>query len=78
MNLLYKLRTERDLSILEASEKLKVSNKSLSSWEAGRVIPSLKNTVILSEFYDSSLSELAESILKESNLHPCLKTTPLK
>ena len=52
------LRTEKNVSQRELSEKLNVSVKSISHWETGYTEPSLSQLDMLADFFEISTDEL--------------------
>lgn len=57
---LVKLRKEKKWTQLELAEKLNYSNKAVSRWEKGEVLPDIETLNELSELYGIELSELFE------------------
>lgn len=55
---LVKLRKEKKWTQLELAEKLYYSNKAVSRWEKGEVLPDLETLNKLSELYDVELADL--------------------
>lgn len=58
---IYKLRTERNLSQGNLSEKLDVSRQSISKWENGAATPDLDKIIKLSEVFGITIDELVKS-----------------
>ena len=58
---LVKLRKEKKWTQLELAEKLNYSNKAISRWEKGEVLPDVETLNQLSELYGIELSELFEN-----------------
>jgi len=58
---LAKLRKEKKWTQLELAEKLNYSNKAISRWEKGEVLPDIETLNQLSELYGIELSELFET-----------------
>lgn len=58
---IYRLRTERNLSQGDLSEKLDVSRQSISKWENGAATPDLDKIIKLSEVFGITIDELVKS-----------------
>lgn len=64
--MIYKLRTEKNLSQGDLAEMLNVSRQSISKWENNSAIPDLEKIVKLSEIFNISLDELVKGERKEN------------
>ena len=52
------LRKNKGLTQKELANKLYLSDKTISKWETGEVVPSLEMLITLTNFYKISLDEL--------------------
>jgi transcriptional regulator with XRE-family HTH domain len=57
-NTLKNIRIDKNLSVLELSEKIKISHQNIYRWESGQVLPSINQLLILADFYKISIDEL--------------------
>lgn len=60
---LKELRLEHQLTQEELAQKIFVSRQTISNWENGKGQPDLENLILLSEYYQVSLTELVEGPL---------------
>lgn len=58
---IHRLRKQNNLTQLELAKKVNFSDKAVSRWEKGEVLPDLETLQKLSEIFDVSLSQLIES-----------------
>lgn len=61
------LRKEKDLTQLELSKKLKVSNQSVSKWETGACLPDPSKLEKISKIFNVSITELLSGERKTSD-----------
>lgn len=54
------LRNERQLTQEQLAEKLHVSNKTISKWECGNILPDFEMLINISKIFNVSLYELSE------------------
>lgn len=52
------LRLEKNLSVIELAKIVNISHQNIYRWEAGKVLPSIIQLIVLSEFYSCSLDYL--------------------
>lgn len=55
---LKELRTSRNISQIELSKEIYVSQSTVSKWENGLINPTMSNLVVLSDYFDISIDEL--------------------
>ena len=72
--MIYRLRTEKQLSQGELAEILEVSRQSISKWENNSAVPELDNLIRLSEIFEVSLDELVKGEEKIKEIPPEVKT----
>lgn len=63
---LYFLRKKHGLKQSEIAEKLKYSDKTVSKWETGEIVPSVETLVDISKIYNISLDTLVHPIEENS------------
>lgn len=57
-NRILELRNERRITQMALSESLNLSQKTISAYEVGRIVPSAENLIKLSNFFDVSIDYL--------------------
>lgn len=62
---LIKLRKYFKYTQAELAEKLQYSDKTISKWETGEIIPSLENLIKICELYDVTLDEITKPLPDE-------------
>ena len=62
---LLRLRKENNLTQAELARRINYSDKAISRWEAGEVVPDLETIYALSEVFDVPVSYITESRSKE-------------
>lgn len=55
---LKELRTSRNISQIELSKEIYVSQSTVSKWENGLINPTMSNLIVLSDYFDISIDEL--------------------
>ena len=68
---LIELRKQNNLTQVELASKINYSDKAISRWEKGEVLPDLETLEMLSEVYDVPLSTFVE----EKSEAPAIRTT---
>lgn len=63
---LLRLRKENNLTQAELARRINYSDKAISRWEAGEVVPDLETIYALSEVFDVPVSQITESHSEES------------
>ena len=63
---LLRLRKENNLTQAELARRINYSDKAISRWEAGEVVPDLETVYALSEVFDVPVSQITESHSEES------------
>ena len=63
---LLRLRKENNLTRAELARRINYSDKAISRWEAGEVVPDLETIYALSEVFDVPVSQITESHSEES------------
>ena len=63
---LLKLRKEHNLTQAELARRINYSDKAISRWEAGEVVPDLETIYALSEVFDVPVSQITEAHTEES------------
>ena len=61
-NNLVLLRKHNNLTQSEVASKLQYSDKTISKWETGEIIPSLENLIKLCEIYEVTLDEITHPL----------------
>ena len=61
-----KLRKENNLTQAELARRINYSDKAISRWEAGEVVPDLETIYALSEVFDVPVSQITEAHEEES------------
>ena len=59
------LRILNNMTQMELAEKLNYSDKTISKWETGEIIPSLENLIKLCDIYNVTLDEITHPIPQE-------------
>ena len=72
--MIYKLRTEKNLSQGNLAEMLNVSRQSISKWENNSAVPELDKLIKLSEIFAVSIDELVKGEMKTLSTVPEIKT----
>lgn len=72
--MIYKLRTEKNLSQGDLAEKLNVSRQSISKWENNSAVPDLDKIIKLSDIFEVSLDELVKGEEKVKEVLSEVKT----
>lgn len=62
------LRKANNLTQSELAQKLQYSDKTISKWETGEIIPSLENTIKLCELYGITLNEITSPLPNNKSL----------
>lgn len=57
-DIIYKLRTEKELSQEELAEKVFVTRQAVSRWETGETVPNTETLKLLSRLFDVSINTL--------------------
>ena len=57
-DILFELRTNKDLSQEELAEKVFVTRQAVSRWENGETVPNTETLKLLSKFFDVSINTL--------------------
>lgn len=60
------LRKKSNLKQSDVAEKLNYSNKTISKWETGEIVPSVENLIQLSELFGVSLDEITKPLDENS------------
>ncbi|MBO5525707.1 MAG: helix-turn-helix domain-containing protein [Clostridia bacterium] len=60
-DVIYKLRTDRNLSQDELAEKIFVTRQAVSRWETGETVPNTETLKLLSNLFDVSINTLLGS-----------------
>ena len=63
---LLRLRKENNLTQAELAKRINYSDKAISRWEAGEVVPDLETIYALSEVFDVPISQITESHEEDS------------
>lgn len=72
------LRKENNMTQEELSEKLNVSNRTISRWETGNNMPDISLLVELSELYMVSIPEVIDGERKSEKMNQDIKDTAIK
>ena len=72
--MIYRLRTEKQMSQGELAEMLEVSRQSISKWENNSAVPELDKLIRLSEIFEVSLDELVKGEEKTKDIPPEVRT----
>ena len=72
---LKQLRTEKNLTQEELSEKFYTSSRTVSRWETGKNLPDLAILIELADFYDVDIQEIINGERKSENMNPETKET---
>ena len=72
--MIYRLRTEKQMSQGELAELLEVSRQSISKWENNSAVPELDKLIRLSEIFEVSLDELVKGEEKTQEVPPEVRT----
>ncbi len=72
--MVYRLRTEKQMSQGELAEMLEVSRQSISKWENNSAVPELDKLIRLSEIFEVSLDELVKGEEKTKDIPPEVRT----
>ena len=75
---LKQLRTERNLTQEELSEKFYTSSRTISRWETGKNLPDLPILIELADFYNVDIREIIDGERKSENMNPETKDTLIK
>ena len=59
------LRKHNNLTQIEIAAQLQYSDKTISKWETGEIIPSLENLIRLCDIYNVTLDEITHPIPQE-------------
>ncbi|MBO4324748.1 MAG: helix-turn-helix transcriptional regulator [Lachnospiraceae bacterium] len=62
-----RLRKENNLTQAELARRINYSDKAISRWEAGEVVPDLETIYSLSEVFDVPVSQITEARSEESD-----------
>ena len=60
-NVLFELRTKRELTQDELAEKIHVTRQAVSRWETGETVPNTETLKLLSKLFDVSINTLLGS-----------------
>lgn len=66
--MIYRLRTEKQMSQGDLAEMLEVSRQSISKWENNSAVPELDKLIRLSEIFEVSLDELVKGEEKTKDI----------
>lgn len=55
---LYKLRTEKNISIVDLARKIGLKKQSVHTWENQKTVPSADKLIALADYFDVSLDYL--------------------
>ena len=72
--MIYRLRTEKQMSQGELAEMLEVSRQSISKWENNSAVPELDKLIRLSEIFEVSLDELVKGEEKTKEIPTEVRT----
>jgi len=62
-----KLRSDKGISQIELAEELKLSRQTISKWENNRALPDIENIILLSQYFDTDLLELANITINNAD-----------
>lgn len=74
---LIKLRKSKNLTQAELASLLQYSDKTISKWENGEIIPSVENLIKLANIYSVSLDEITKPI-EDTRLQPSQDLSTIK
>lgn len=67
---LTELRKENNLTQLDLAKKINYSDKAISRWEKGEVLPDLETLQTLSEVFEVPISRIIENQVEEKKIEP--------